>query len=115
MKYLLSMYQPDGGPPPDLDLAPIMRELGKINDELKAAGAWIFAGGLADAPSATVVHAQKTGDVLITDGPYIEGKEHMGGFDIIDVADLDEAIGWARRISEITGLPMEVRPFQFER
>ena len=115
MKYLLSMYQPDGGPPPDLDLAQIMRELGKINDELKAAGAWIFAGALADAPSATVVRAQQTGDVLITDGPYIEGKEHMGGFDIIDVADLDEAIGWARRISEITGLPMEVRPFQFVR
>jgi hypothetical protein len=114
MKYLLSMYQPDGGPPPDLDLAPIMRELGKINDELKAAGAWVFAGGLADAPSATVVHAQKNGDVLITDGPYVEGKEHMGGFDIVDVADLDEALGWARRISEVTGLPMEVRPFRFE-
>jgi hypothetical protein len=114
MKYLLSMYQPDGGPPPDLDLAPIMRELGKINDELKAAGAWVFAGGLADAPSATVVHAKGDGDVLITDGPYVEGKEHMGGFDIIDVADLDEAIGWARRISEVTKLPMEVRPFGFE-
>ena len=115
MRYLLSMYQPDGGPPPDLEMAPIMRELAKINAELKAAGAWVFGGGLVDAPAAsTVVRAQKTGEVLITDGPYVEGKEHLGGFDIIDVADLDEAIGWARRISEITGLPMEVRPFRFE-
>jgi len=110
MKYLLSMYQPDGGPPPDLDLAPIMRELGKINEELKAAGAWIFAGGLADAPSATVVHAQRTGDVLITDGPYIEGKEHLGGFTILNADDLDGAMRWGTRLAEATGLPIEVRP-----
>lgn len=113
MIYLLSMYQPDGGPPPELEMEPIMRELGKINAELKAAGAWVFGGGLVDAPAAsTVVHAQKTGEVLITDGPYVEGKEHLGGVDIIDVADLDEALAWARRYSEVTGLPMEVRPFQ---
>ena len=111
MKYLLSMYQPDGGPPPDLDLAPIMRELGKINEELKAAGAWIFAGGLADAPSATVVHAQRTGDVLITDGPYIEGKEHIGGFTVIKAPDLDAALEWARKSANATTLPIEVRPF----
>jgi hypothetical protein len=114
MKYLLTMYQPDGGPPPDLDLGPIMHEIGKINEELRAAGAWVFAAGLTDASSATVVHASKRGsdEVLITDGPYIEGKEHMGGVDIIEAADLDEAIGWARKLSVVTGLPMEVRPFQ---
>jgi hypothetical protein len=115
MKYLLTMYQPDGGPPPDLDLAPVMREIGKINEELRAAGAWVFAAGLTDASSATVVHSKRgSDDALITDGPYIEGKEHMGGLDILDAADLDEAIGWARKLTRATGLPIEVRPFQDE-
>ena len=109
-QYLISMYQPDGVVPPPEDLAPVMAQLGQLTEDLKAAGAFVFGDGLTDASSATVLKAEG-GDVLVTDGPYLEGKEHMGGFDIIEAPDLDAALGWARRFAEITGLPIEVRAF----
>ncbi len=109
-QYLLSMYQPDGGPPPDLDLEPIMRELGALNEEIKAAGQWVFSNGLHPAATATVVRV-RGGEPLMTDGPYLEGKEHLGGFTIVAAPDLDAALRWAGRIAEITSLPVEVRPF----
>jgi hypothetical protein len=109
--YLLSIYQPDGDPPPTVDLEPIMRDLDALNQELKAAGAWVFAGGLHPPSTATVVR-QTDGDVITTDGPYAEGKEHLGGFTIITAPDLDAALDWGRKLARATTLPVEVRPFQ---
>ena len=111
-QYLISMYQPDGDqvPPPEV-LGPIMQKVGEIRRELEAAGAWVFAGGLHPASTATVVRA-KEGEVLMTDGPFAEGKEHIGGVTIIQVPDLDAALEWAGRYAAATGLPIEVRPFR---
>lgn len=110
-QYLLSIYQPDGPAPAPEFLEPIMRDLDALNREMKAAGAWVFAAGLHPADTATVVR-QQGDEVLITDGPFTEGKEHLGGFTIIDVDDLDAALGWARKLARIVTLPIEVRPFQ---
>ncbi|MEU2043478.1 YciI family protein [Nocardia niwae] len=109
--YLLSIYQPDEGVPAHLD--EIMRELGALNDEMRAAGAWVFAAGLHAPGTATVLHARGE-DVLITDGPYVEGKEHIGGFTVIRAADLDEALDWGRKLTTVVGLPIEVRPIRDE-
>ena len=111
-QYLISMYQPDGVVPPPEVLEPVMERLGKVEDEIKAAGQWVFSGGLHDSASTTLVRV-KDGETLITDGPYIEGKEHIGGFYVLACPDLDAALGWAERIGEITTLPIEVRPFRF--
>ena len=110
-QYLLTLYQPDGIPSPeDVDLDRIGRELGALNHEIRAAGAWVFAGGLHPPATATVVKARDD-DLQLTDGPYLEGREHVGGFTIVEAADLDAALAWAGRIAGITGLPVEVRPF----
>jgi hypothetical protein len=111
--YLLSVYQPDGDPPPPEVLGPIMRQVHALQDELKAAGAWVFSGGLHAPSTATVVRAQ-AGEVLVTDGPYVEGKEHIGGFTVIKAPDLDAALEWARKTARATTLPIEVRPFMGE-
>jgi hypothetical protein len=110
-RYLLSIYQPDGDPPPPDFMEQVARDLHALNEDLKAAGSWVFTGGLHAAHTATVVR-RRDGEQLITDGPYAEGKEHVGGFWIIDAADLDAAIGWADRAAAATTLPIEVRPFQ---
>jgi hypothetical protein len=116
-QYLLSIYQPDGpSPPPEL-LEPVMRDMAALIEEAKAAGAWVFNGGLHPPGTATVVRSQR-GDFLVTDGPYAEGKEHVGGFMIVKARDLDDALVWARKLaralrleSHEQGLPVEVRPF----
>ncbi|MCC7044470.1 MAG: hypothetical protein IT183_11445 [Acidobacteria bacterium] len=117
-RYLLSIYQPDGPVPPPELLGPVMQKVQALNQELQQAGAWVFAGGLHPPETATVVRV-KDGDLLLTDGPYVEGKEHIGGFTVIDAPDLDAAMGWAKRLSQAltlpghtTGLAVEVRPFQ---
>lgn len=112
-QYLISFYQPDGPPPPPEKLAPVMREVMAIRSDLEAAGSWVFAGGLHEASTATVLRLQN-GEMLTTDGPFVEGKEHLGGFTIIKASDLDVALGWARRYAQATGLPIEVRPIQGE-
>jgi hypothetical protein len=110
--YLLSIYQPDGPEPTPEFLAPIMRDVNALTEDMKAAGVWVFAGGLHPPTTATVLQA-KDGNVLITDGPFVEGKEHLGGFTVIQAADLDEALKWARRLAQaIPMLPIEVRPFR---
>lgn len=112
MHYLLSIQQPgDGTPPPPEVIEPIMREVGAFNEELKAAGAWVFAGGLHPPGTATVLRPTE-GEVLVTDGPYAEGKEHVGGITIVAASDLDAALGWGRKLARATTLPVEVRPFQ---
>jgi hypothetical protein len=112
-QYLLSIYQPDGpAPAPDV-LGQIMANLEVLNREMKAAGAWVFAAGLNPPSTATVVKAQ-AGELLITDGPFTEAKEHIGGFTIIRAPDLDAALDWGSKLARATTLPVEVRPLQEE-
>src|ERR1700722_12811597 len=109
-QYLLSIYQPDGPPPAAVDLDRIRQELDQLNEELKSAGSWVFADGLFPPSTATVVRVHE-GEALMTDGPYVEGKEHLGGVSIIRAPDLDAALEWGRRLAQATTLPIEVRPF----
>lgn len=119
-RYLLSIYQPDGeAPAPEL-LEPVMRNVNALLQEAKDAGVWVFNAGLHPPATATVVRMQGD-EALITDGPFAEGKEHVGGFFVIDVADLDAALDWARKLARTLtlpgfeaqgGLPIEVRPLQ---
>ena len=110
-QYLLSVYQPDGPAPAPEVLERISADLDALNRELQEAGAWVFAGGLHPPSTATVVRVTD-GEVLWTDGPFTEGKEHIGGFTIVRAPDLDAALAWGRRLAEATTLPIEVRPFQ---
>ena len=109
-EYLLSVIHPPGPIPPREVLEPIMRQLEAVRRDMKTAGAWVFGGGLHAPSSATVVRF-KDDEVLITNGPFAEGKEYLGGITIIDVPDLDAALGWAERMTRIITLPVEVRPF----
>jgi hypothetical protein len=109
-QYLLSIYQPEGAAPPEV-MDHVARELHVLNDELKAAGAWVFTGGLHAPSTATVIRGDGN-NVITTDGPYAEGKEHIGGFWIITAPDLDAALEWGRKATRATTLPIEVRPFQ---
>lgn len=109
--YLLSIYQPQDSTPPADELNAIMDNVGRVVDDLKSSGGWVFGGGLHPTSTATVVRAGK-GDPIVTDGPFIEAKEYIGGLNVIEVEDLDAALEWARRFSEAMTLPIEVRPFQ---
>lgn len=110
-QYLLSIYQPDGPPPPAERLETIMAEIETLNQEIRAAGGWVFTGGLHPPGTATVLRPHGA-DLFITDGPFTEGKEHLGGLTIVEAADLDVALDWGGRLAQATGLPIEVRPFQ---
>ena len=110
-QYLLSIYQPDGDPPPPEVLGPIMDGLRAWREDLKAAGSWVFSAGLHPASTATVVRVAD-GETLTTDGPFTEGKEHIGGFTILRLPDLDAALETASALAGVTGLPIEVRPLQ---
>jgi hypothetical protein len=110
-EYLLSIYQPDGPAPPPETLRAIMQDVGALVLEIKTAGAWVFNGGLHPPATATVVRV-KAGETLVTDGPYAESKEHIGGFLIVKAPDLDGALDWARRLARVITLPIEVRPFR---
>jgi hypothetical protein len=109
-QYLLNIIQPVGEVPPPEDLEPVMRELASLNEEMRAAGAWVFAAALHQPEASTVVRADGDG-ILTTDGPYAEGKEFIGGFDLIQAENLDGALAWAGKLARILGgLPVEVRP-----
>jgi hypothetical protein len=112
-QYLLSVQQPDGPVPSPEFLEPIVREVNAIREEAKAAGAWVFGDGLHHPSTASVVRL-KDGELLVTDGPYAEGNEHVGGLTIVKAPDLDAALAWARKYARATTLPIEVRPFQGE-
>jgi hypothetical protein len=107
--YLLNIYQPDGGTPEPEVLEKIMSDVDVFNQELRAGGAWVFTGGLHPADSSTVLRPGE-GTVLTTDGPYAEGKEHVGGFWVIQAEDLDAALAWGKKAARATTLPIEVRP-----
>ena len=112
--YLLSVWYPAGStaPAPE-ELERISRDVTAVHEALQAEGAWVYGGGLHDPTTATVV-ASRGGRATTTDGPFVETKEVLGGFSVIDVADLDAALAWAERMSEATTCPIEVRPFQDE-
>ncbi|MEV6166853.1 YciI family protein [Streptomyces sp. NPDC051954] len=108
--YLLSVMQPIGEPPAPEILAEIGKNLEVFHRELRESGAWVFAGGLHGPESSTVLRP-RDGDVLVTDGPYAEGKEMLGGICLIKAPDLDVALEWGRKAALATTLPIEVRPF----
>ena len=111
-EYLLSVHMVEGEPEPAPDvMAQMYKDVDVFNDELKGKGVWVFAGGLHPSDTATVVRVQD-GEIVTTDGPFAETKEQLGGFWIIEVPDLDEALELARRGSQACGGPVEVRPFQ---
>ena len=115
-QYLISVWHDDDYSDVDFnseDMQRIGPKVGAINEKMQAEGAWVFGCGLAPASSATVVRSS-SGDGSMTDGPYAESKEQMGGFWVIEVADLDEALEWGRRAAEACEGPVEVRPFQGE-
>src|SRR4051794_28439737 len=109
--YLLSVHMVEGEPaPPEEEMQQAFKDVDALNQQIKDAGAWVFAGGLEPAETATVVRADK-GNILTTDGPFAEGKEHLGGFWVIEVADLDAALEWAKKATVACRGAVEVRPF----
>ena len=109
--YLVSIFQPAGPPPEAEVLEPVMRDLANLEQDLINAGAFVFNAALAPPGTATVVR-KGDGEALLTDGPFIESKEFLGGFYVITAADLDAALKWGERVAQITTLPIEVRPLQ---
>ena len=113
-QYLLSVsHDWDAPPPPAEEMQKAFDAVDAFNAEVRSAGAWVFAGGLTPPSTATVVRVEK-GEVLLTDGPYVETKEQLGGFWVIEAADLDEALAWAQKATVACANPVEVRPFQEE-
>ena len=113
-EYLLSIYTPAGAVPPEpVALAAIMRDVVAVRDEMKAAGAWVFSAGLHGGDAATVIDPRAEG-MPMTDGPYVESKEQLGGLTIIRAENLDDALSWGRKLAGATTLPIEVRPFRDE-
>src|SRR5919108_2327781 len=106
-QYLLSVHMVEGEPPPAPEVAAKMyRDVDALNAEIQAAGAWVFAGGLHPANTATVVRI-RDGEVLTTDGPFAEGKEHIGGFWVLQAGGLDGALAWAAEATRAGGAPGE--------
>lgn len=108
-QFLLNIMQPDGPPPAPDVLARVMRDVGALLDDARAANAWVFNAGLKP-PSASTVVRTRGGETLVTDGPYLEAREFIGGFLVLRAPHLDEALRWATRLSQATTLPIEVRP-----
>ena len=115
-QYLMSVWMVEGTEPyasPE-EMEQAYKDVEAFNEELKAAGHWVFAGGLHPANTATVVRAGDGGDVITTDGPFAETKEQLGGFWVVSAADLDEALALAARATVACKAPVEIRPFQDE-
>jgi hypothetical protein len=111
-KYLLSVWSREGDPTPsEEEMQQAFAAVDKFNQEVQAEGAWVFAGGLHPVHTATVVDA-RGGEVVTTDGPFAESKEHLGGFWVVQADDLDAALDLARRGSAACRGPVEVRPFE---
>jgi hypothetical protein len=115
-QYLLSVHTgTDGDAPPAQPMTPEQmqqshQQMQALEEEMKGAGAWLFSGRLTEPDMATVVRVS-AGDALTTDGPFVESKEHLAGFYIINADDLDGALGWATKTAAVIGMPIEVRPF----
>src|SRR5262249_26237124 len=109
-QYLVTIYHPDDYDPSTEDET-MSRDIDALNDEMVAAGVRIFVGGLTPARRARSLRAQRGGKMLVTDGPYTETKEHIGGFWVLKAADLDEALAWGRKAAVACRAPVELRPF----
>jgi hypothetical protein len=109
-QYLVAIHHSDGYDG-SLEGEAMVRDLDVLNEEMQAAGVRIFAGGLQAASKAKSLRARPNGEVLITDGPYPETKEHIGGFWLLECADLDEALAWGRKATIACRAPVEVREF----
>ena len=110
-QYLLTVCYPAGSTQPEpAALQKIMREVSAVQQEMQAAGAWVFSGGLYPANTATVLR-QQNGEIVTTDGPFIESKEQIGGITVLRASDLDAALSWAAKLARATTTPIEVRPF----
>jgi len=113
-RYMLSVHSVEGearDPMIEEEMRQFMERVGVLEQEMKSAGAWLFGGALHDADTATVVRVSE-GEVLTTDGPFAEAKEHLGGFYIIEAESLDAALVWASKTSAAVSKPIEVRPFR---
>jgi hypothetical protein len=113
-KYLLSVYSVEGevgNPMTDEEMQQSWKQVQVLNEEIRSAGAWVFGGALHEPDTATVVRMSE-GEVLTTDGPFAESKEHLGGFYIIEAEDLDAALAWASKTATAVKKPIEVRPFR---
>ena len=114
MQYLLAVHSVEGAPTPsDEEMQTAFAQTDRVNTELQAAGAWVFGGGLLPPDSATVVRVEG-GATTMTDGPFAETKEQLGGFWVIRCADLDQALAWAEKCAAACMDPVEVRPFDDE-
>jgi hypothetical protein len=114
-QYLLSTYAVEnevpGAPSTPEEMQAFMQQVVALEDEMEASGTFVFGGAL-HAPEAATVVRRGEGDVVMTDGPFVEAKEHIAGFYIINADDLDVALGWARKVVDAIGHPIEVRPFR---
>jgi hypothetical protein len=113
-QYLLSAHSVEGqverAPTTDEEMQAFMERVGALENEMKSSGTWVFSGRLNEPDTATVVRVSD-GEVLTTDGPFAESKEHLAGFYIIEAEDLDAALGWASKVTAAINAPIEVRPF----
>jgi hypothetical protein len=113
-QYLLAVHDnADAAPPSEETIQKMYADVDAVNKRMRDSGAWVFAGGLHPANTATVVREQN-GEIVMTDGPYAESKEQLGGFWVLELADLDAALAWAKEATVACGAPIEVRPFQDE-
>jgi hypothetical protein len=114
-QYLLSTYAVEGevpgAPSTPEEMQAFMQRVVSLEDEMEASGTFVFGGALHDPEAATVVR-MGGGDLVMTDGPFVEAKEHIAGFYIINADDLDAALAWARKVVDVINHPIEVRPFR---
>ena len=110
-RYLVAIYRPKDYDPAVSEDEAMHREIDTLNDEMKAAGVRVFVGGLQPESSARSLRSQSPGKALVTDGPYAETKEHIGGFWVLEAAGLDEALVWRRKAAVACRASVEVRPF----
>jgi hypothetical protein len=108
--YLIAIYHPDDYDPSTEGEA-MIRDIDALNEEMEAARVRIFAGGLSSANNARSLRVQRGGKVLVTDGPYVETKEHIGGFWVLEAENLDAALVWGRKAAVACRAPVEVRQF----
>ena len=114
-QYLLSTYAVEGevpgAPQTPEEMGAFMERVAALEAEMAASGAFVFGGALHGPDAATVVGV-RDGDLVMTDGPFVEAKEHIAGFYIINADDLDAALAWAGKVVDAIGHPIEVRPFR---
>jgi hypothetical protein len=110
-QYLVAIFRPGNYDPAVSEDEAMGREIDVLNEQMEAAGFRVFAGGLQPESSARSLRLQPAGKVLVTDGPYAEAKEHIGGFWVLKASDLDEALAWGRKAAVACRASVEVRPF----